>query len=148
MSGKAIKFDQIKVLVVEDDQHTMLLIRRMLLDLGVVNIFEATDGQEALRLLGSFEGQDLINVVLCDWKMPNMSGLDVLKQIRTCDPDLPFLMITGVADVDSVIEAKAYSVTGYIKKPFSMEILRKKLRIVQRMLDARVGSAAVASQEV
>jgi CheY-like chemotaxis protein len=142
MSGNQKIFDRIKVLVVEDDQHTMILIRRMLLDLGVVNIFEASDGPEALRLLGSFEGQDLVNVVLCDWKMPNMSGLDVLKQVRTCDPDMPFLMITGVADVDSIIEAKAYSVTGYIKKPFSMEILRKKLRIVQRMLDAKQHSAA------
>ena len=142
MRGNQGKFDRLRVLVVEDDQHTMLLIRRMLLDLGVVNIFAASDGPEALRLLGSFDGRDIIDVVLCDWKMPNMSGLDVLKQIRTCDPDMPFLMITGVADVDSVIEAKAYSVTGYIKKPFSMEILRKKLRIVQRMLDAKENSAA------
>ena len=137
MSDSRKDFDGIKVLVVEDDPNTLLLIKRMLLDLGVVNIFTSSNGEEALRLLGSFEGQDLINVVLCDWKMPNMSGLDVLKQIRTCDPDMPFLMITGNADVDSVIEAKAYSVTGYIKKPFSMEVLRKKLRIVQRMLDAR-----------
>ncbi len=141
MSGNQKEFGQIKVLVVEDDQHTTLLIKRMLLDLGVVNIFEANGGPEALRLLESLEGQDLVNVVLCDWKMPDMSGLDVLKQIRTRDPDMPFLMITGVADVDSVIEAKAYSVTGYIKKPFSMEILRKKLRIVQRILDARANSA-------
>jgi DNA-binding response OmpR family regulator len=142
MSNNLKDLDQIKILVVEDDQHTMLLIRRMLLDLGVVNIFEASDGKEALRLLGSFDGQDLVNVVLCDWKMPNMTGLDVLKQIRACDDDMPFLMITGVADVDSVIEAKAYSVTGYIKKPFSMEVLRKKLRVVQRMLDARKDTAA------
>ncbi len=142
MSASQKSFDRIKVLVVEDDQNTMLLIKRMLLDLGVVNIFTSDNGADALHLLGSFDGQDLVNVVLCDWKMPHMTGLDVLKQIRTCDPDMPFLMITGNADVDSVIEAKAYSVTGYIKKPFSMEVLRKKLRIVQRMLDAKESNAA------
>ena len=51
-------------------------------------------------------------------------------------------MITGLADVDSVVEAKAYSVTGYIKKPFSMDELRRKLRIVQRILKVRDSSAA------
>jgi DNA-binding response OmpR family regulator len=135
-------FRDLKILVCEDDQNTMLLIKRMLLDLGVVNVFTCRDGAEALQLLGSFDGQDLINLVLCDWKMPNMSGIEVLKQIRTCDPDLPFLMVTGQSDVDSVVEAKAYSVTAYIKKPFSMEELRKKLRIVRRMNQARESSLA------
>lgn len=135
-------FRDLKILVCEDDQNTMLLIKRMLLDLGVVHVFTCRDGAEALQLLGSFEGQDLINLVLCDWKMPNMSGIEVLKQIRSCDPDLPFLMVTGQSDVDSVVEAKAYSVTAYIKKPFSMEELRKKLRIVRRMIRARESSLA------
>lgn len=135
-------FHNLKILVVEDDQNTMLLIKRMLLDLGVVHVYTCRDGAEALKLLGSFDGQDLINLVLCDWKMPNMSGIEVLKQIRTCDPDLPFLMVTGQSDVDSVVEAKAYAVTAYIKKPFSMEELRKKLRIVRRMIKAREATSA------
>lgn len=135
-------FHNLKILVVEDDQNTMLLIKRMLLDLGVVHVYTCRDGVEALKLLGSFDGQDLINLVLCDWKMPNMSGIEVLKQIRTCDPDLPFLMVTGQSDVDSVVEAKAYAVTAYIKKPFSMEELRKKLRIVRRMIKAREATSA------
>ena len=132
----------LKVLLVEDDYNTTNLIRRMLMDLGVANIFCAENGQKALEVLGSFEGQDLVNVVLCDWRMPQMTGIDVLKQIRTCDPDLPFLMITGVADVDSVVEAKAFDVTAYIKKPFSAGELSKKLRIVQRILRARETQAA------
>ena len=142
MSNSQDCFSDLKILVVDDDQSTLHLIKRMLHDLGIVTLFTSRNGAEALRLLGSFDGQDLINVVLCDWQMPNMSGIEVLKQIRSCDPDLPFLMITGLADVDSVVEAKAYSVTGYIKKPFSMDELRKKLRIVQRMLKAQDSSAA------
>ncbi len=142
MAEASKSFRDLKIMVVEDDQNTMLLIKRMLLDLGVVHVYTCRDGAEALELLGSFEGQDLINLVLCDWKMPNMTGIEVLKQIRTCDPDLPFLMVTGQSDVDSVIEAKAYAVTAYIKKPFSMEELRKKLRIVQRMQRARESNTA------
>lgn len=142
MSAESKSFRHLKVLLVEDDQNTMLLIKRMLLDLGVISVFTAKDGAEALNLLGSFDEQELFNVVLCDWKMPNMTGLDVLKQIRSCDPDMPFLMITGVADVDSVIEAKASMVTAYLKKPFSMDELRKKLRIVDRILRAREFNAA------
>ena len=132
----------LKVLLVEDDYNTTNLIRRMLMDLGVANIFCAENGQKALEVLGSFEKQDLVNVVLCDWRMPQMTGIDVLKQIRARDPDLPFLMITGVADADSVVEAKALDVTAYIKKPFSTGELSKKLRIVQRILRARETRAA------
>ncbi len=135
-------FKDIKVLVVDDDMSTLNLIRRMLLDLGITNVFTSKNGAEALQLLGSVDGEDFINLVMCDWKMPKMSGIEMLKQVRTCDPDMPFLMITGQADVDSVIEAKAHSVTGYIKKPFSMDELRKKLRIVTRIMKARETSVA------
>ena len=132
----------LKVLLVEDDYNTTNLIRRMLLDLGVSRILCAADGRKALEVLGSREGRDMVNVVLCDWNMPVMSGLEVLKQVRAGDPELPFLMITGVADANSVAEAKALAVTGYIKKPFSSGELGKKLGLVRRLLSARETVAA------
>ena len=142
MSDFRDDFKDIKVLVVDDEVSTLNLVKRMLLDLGITNVFTSTYRVEALQLLDTFDGEDFVNLVMCDWNMPRMSGIEMLKQVRSCDPDMPFLMITGLADVDSVIEAKAYSVTGYIKKPFSLDELRKKLRIVSRMMKARENSGA------
>ena len=69
--------------------------------------------------------------------MPKLSGLDVLRQIRTVDPDMPFIMITGAADSDSVIAAKTSGVTAYIAKPFSQDELKKKLKLILRLIIAR-----------
>jgi len=59
-----------------------------------------------------------------------MTGVELLRQLRTIDPSLPFLMITGRSDVDSVMEAKSSGVTAYIRKPFSSKQLEAKLRII------------------
>ena len=126
--------DWLKVLLVEDSFESLNLIRNMLQDLGVTQIYTAKNGMEALELMGVFDGDDGVDVILCDWNMPRMSGLDLLKQLRTCDPDLPFIMITGLADCDSVTEAKSYGVTGYIKKPFSTDELEKILRLASRII--------------
>jgi CheY-like chemotaxis protein len=80
-------------------------------------------------------------MMLCDWKMPQMSGLEVLKRVRSRAPDLPFLMITGLADPGSLVEAKSHGVSGYIKKPFSLDQLRKKLALIQRILAHRTQAA-------
>ncbi len=63
--------------------------------------------------------------------------MELLRQIRTCDADLLFLMITGLADYESVAEAHSCGVTGYIKKPFSADQLKKKLCLVARILAHR-----------
>ncbi len=129
--------DQLTVLLVEDNIEAMNLVRGMLKDLGLTQIYAAKNGLEALDFMGIADGTDAVDVILCDWNMPKLSGLDLLKQIRTRDPDLPFLMITGNADTDSVVEAKSYGVTGYINKPFSEDQLRKKLNQVSRIVNHR-----------
>lgn len=91
----------------------------------------------ALDFMGFADGDDSVDVILCDWNMPRLSGLELLKQIRTCGPDLPFLMITGNADLEAVVEAKTYGVTGYIRKPFSADQLRKKLNVISRIVSHR-----------
>ena len=62
--------------------------------------------------------------------MPKMNGVELLRQLRTVDPDVPFLMVTGRSDMESVVEAKSSGVTGYIRKPFSPAELEAKLRIL------------------
>lgn len=129
--------DQLTVLLVEDSIEAMNLVRDMLKDFGLTQIYAAKNGLEALDFMGTADRNDAVDVILCDWNMPKLSGLDLLKQIRTRDPDLPFLMITGNADTDSVVEAKSYGVTGYINKPFSVDQLRKKLNQVSRIVNHR-----------
>jgi DNA-binding NtrC family response regulator len=73
--------------------------------------------------------------------MPKLSGLDVLRQVRTVDPDMPFVMITGAADSDSVTAAKTSGVTAYIAKPFSQDEQKKKLKLVLRILNSRASIA-------
>lgn len=129
--------DKLKILLVDDSFESLNLVRNMLKDIGLTQVFTAKDGVEALGFLDVFDDADSVDVILCDWNMPRMSGIEVLRQIRTCDADLPFLMMTGNADVDSVVEAKSYGVTGYIRKPFSSDELKKKLKLVSRIVDYR-----------
>ncbi len=121
-------FEKLKVLVVEDQKDARVMIRSMLGELGITQAFEAKDGREALRFMDS--AFDFVNLVICDWNMPNMSGMDFLRQLRSVNMDVPFLMVTGRTDVDSVMEAKIAGVTGYIRKPFSAAQLEVKLRII------------------
>jgi len=124
----------LKVLLVDDQSEARAMIRNMLMEMGVTQIFEAPDGREALKFMDS--AFDFINLIVCDWNMPSMTGVELLRQLRTVDPDMPFLMITGRSDVESVIEAKSSGVTAYIRKPFSVKQLEAKLRIILHKMAA------------
>ena len=121
-------FEGLKVLVIEDEKEARTMMRDMLSTMGVTQIFEASDGKEGLRFLDM--AFDLVDIVLCDWNMPNMTGVSLLKQFRSVDNQTPFLMITGRGDMNSVLEAKTAGVSGYILKPFSLNQLEAKLRII------------------
>lgn len=121
-------FSGLKILIVEDQAEARALLRNMLMELGVNQIFEASDGREALKFIDN--AFDFIDLIICDWNMPAMSGVELLRQLRTVDPTMPFLMITGRSDLESVVEAKSSGVTGYIRKPFSPKQLEAKLKII------------------
>jgi CheY-like chemotaxis protein len=120
------KIDDLKVLIIDDQPEVRALIRDVLAEAGASRTFEATNGKEALQFIDAdFES---INLIICDWNMPSMNGLDFLKQIRSVFPDIPFIMVTGKSDKNSVIEAKVAGVSAFIRKPFSPEQLESKLR--------------------
>lgn len=131
-----ISVEALRILVVEDSFEAMNLVKGMLTDLGIHEVYTAKNGMEALEFLGSCD--DLIDVIVCDWNMPRMTGIELLRQLRTVDPDMPFVMVTGAADQRSVIEAKGCGVTAYLVKPYSANELTKKLGLVARMLRARM----------
>jgi two-component system, chemotaxis family, chemotaxis protein CheY len=116
-----------RILVVDDDSEMRRLIRRMLLRMQVDKVAEAGSAREALEQI---EGEDGLDLVICDWNMPEISGIDLFKQIHAQRPDLPFLMLTGRADVDSVVAAKQAGVSAYIVKPVSSAELGTKIRFL------------------
>ena len=122
----------LKVLVVEDQSEVRSMLRNMLLELGINQVFESNDGRQALDFIDS--AFDFVDLIICDWNMPNMNGVELLRQLRSVDPNMPFLMITGRTDVDSVVEAKSSGVTAYITKPFSPVQLEAKLRIIMHRM--------------
>lgn len=114
-----------KFLVVDDFSTMRRIVRNLLKELGFTNVEEAEDGVSALNKLrsGRFE------FVVTDWNMPNMTGLELLANIRQ-DPmlkDLPVLMVTAEAKRENIISAAQAGATGYIVKPFTASTLEEKL---------------------
>ncbi len=124
------KLEDLKVLVVDDQADARTLIKNMLTEFGVHQVFEAADGRQALSFIDA--AFDFVDFIICDWNMPGISGVELLRQLRTVDPNIPFLMVTGRGDMDSVVEAKSSGVTGYIRKPFSPAQFEAKVRIIMK----------------
>ena len=123
-----IDLSNLKALVVDDEDGPRNFVESVLHDLGIGQIETAADGQQALdKLIGHEEAYDLI---VCDWMMPKVSGLDVLKRVREARRDLPFLMVTALATLKAVERALAHNVNGFIAKPFTPEQLEDKVFLV------------------
>lgn len=133
------KFNDLRVLIVDDQADARALLRVMLTEFGVTQIYESTDGRDALTFIDV--APDMIDLIICDWNMPKMTGIELIRQLRSVYPDTPFLMVTGRKDMDSVVEAKASGVTAYICKPFSPAQLEVKIRV---MLQKGKGLSATA----
>lgn len=116
---------KMKVLVVDDFSTMRRIVKNILRQLGFENIVEADDGENAVRKLES----ERIDFIVSDWNMPNMSGLELLKWVRSHDEfkDLPFLMVTAEAQKENVLEAVKAKVSNYIVKPFTAETLSEKI---------------------
>lgn len=121
-----------KFLVVDDFPTMRRIVKNLLADLGYNNVVEADDGQTALPVL---KGGD-IEFVVTDWNMPGMTGIELLKAIRSdaATASLPVLMVTAEASKEQIVEAAQAGVNGYIIKPFTAETLKEKLdRIIARL---------------
>ena len=115
----------LKILVVDDFPTMRRIIRNLLKELGFENVDEAEDGAMALDKLrnGGFQ------FVVSDWNMPNLDGLEMLKQIRQ-DPnlkDMPVLMVTAEAKKENIVSAAQAGANGYVVKPFTAATLEEKL---------------------
>jgi len=121
--------DKAMPILVVDDYNTMRrIVRNLLKQLGFDNTDEAADGAEALQKLRDKS----FSLIISDWNMEPMSGMDLLKQVRADEKlkNLPFIMVTAESKPENVIAAKQAGVSNYIVKPFNAETLKTKLTSV------------------
>jgi two-component system chemotaxis response regulator CheY len=115
-----------KVLIVDDFATMRKIVRNILGQIGIKNVDEADDGSTALPKLK----QNKYDIVISDWNMPKMTGLDLLKAIRADEnlKSLPFLMVTAEALKDNIVAAAQAGINDYVVKPFTAATLEEKLK--------------------
>ena len=116
------------ILVVDDYQTMIRIIRNLLKQLGFENVDDATDGVEAMEKLR----QRKYGLIISDWNMEPMTGYELLKTVRSDDSlkTTPFIMVTAESKTDNVIAAKKAGVSSYIVKPFNAQTLRSKIEAI------------------
>ena len=116
------------VLIVDDYKTMLRIIRNLLKQIGFDNVEEATDGSQALTMLR----QRSFGLVISDWNMEPMTGLQLLREVRADGQlrALPFIMITAESKKENVVTAKEAGVSNYIVKPFNAQTLKSKLESV------------------
>lgn len=117
-----------QVLVVDDYKSMTRIVRNMLAQLGFTHVDEAPSGEAAMNLIRDRD----YGLILSDWNMEPMSGLELLKQVRADGRTgrIPFVMVTAEAKVENVLAARQAGVSNYVIKPFTLAVLRQKLSSV------------------
>ena len=115
----------IRILVVDDFSTMRKIIKNILRQLGYTNVTEADDGTTAWETLN----RDNIDFIISDWNMPQMTGIELLRKVRSSEEyaATPFLMVTAEAQQENIIEAVQAKVSNYIVKPFTPETLGQKI---------------------
>jgi two-component system chemotaxis response regulator CheY len=120
--------DQLKVLIVDDTTTSRMLIRDGLQELGIKNISFASDGEQALKHMMATPA----HLVISDFNMPKLDGLQLLRAIRQHGPTqkTPFIMLTGKGDKDLLQRAIQFGINNYLTKPFTVPALKTALEAV------------------
>jgi two-component system chemotaxis response regulator CheY len=116
------------ILIVDDYKTMLRIVANLLKQIGFNNVDEATDGSMALGKMR----ERAYGLVISDWNMEPMTGLQLVKEIRADErlKATPFIMVTAESKTENVVAAKQAGINNYIVKPFNAETLRKKLEAV------------------
>jgi len=120
-----------RILVADDMPTIRDLVKGQLKNMGFKTILEAADGEQAMQvLISNSQAGTPIQLVISDWNMPKMTGLEFLKQVRASTDwaNLPFVLLTSESERDQVTEAILAGVSQYVVKPFAAKIFEEKLR--------------------
>ncbi|WP_193172788.1 response regulator [Nisaea nitritireducens] len=124
-------FAEYQVIVAEDEPMATKLAQGALKLMGFRRIFHAADGLKALKLLKELDGD--VQLIVSDWNMPEINGLEFLRAVRKTYPKMRFVMLTGNANKDFVIAARKYGVDAYIAKPFTPDQLKSKVEAIFKL---------------
>lgn len=124
-----VDLSKLKVLIVDDFPTMRRIVRNLLKQIGITNVIEADNGQNALSVL---ETHNDIDLIISDWNMPVMTGIDFLKAVRSNPKTkhIPFIMVTAEAKKENILEAVKAGVSNYVVKPFTAETLKEKIQKV------------------
>ena len=121
----------LRILVVDDMPAMRSIVRNMLEELGFKRVAEAEDGEMAWQLIqqAAISPQKAFGMVISDWNMPGLSGVELLRAIRSSSHsrEMPFFMVTAEGDRDHLAEAASAGVTDYVVKPFNAAQLAEKI---------------------
>ena len=125
LESRSLRNSEQPVLIVDDYNTMRRILRNLLGQIGFANVEEAEDGTTALKKMRERN----IGLVISDWNMAPMSGLEFLREMRADAllKDTPFIMITAESKTENVVAAKAAGVSNYILKPFNADTLKKKI---------------------
>lgn len=114
-----------RILIVDDFSTMRRIVRNILRQLDLNNVVEADDGTTAWEILN----RDKIDFIVSDWNMPNMTGIELLRKVRSSEQfaEIPFLMVTAEAQQENIIEAVQAKVSNYIVKPFTADTMKQKI---------------------
>jgi two-component system, chemotaxis family, chemotaxis protein CheY len=112
-----------RILLVDDSQTMRSITRSVLATIGPHQVEEAGDGREALDKLATFAPE----LILCDWSMPVMDGLEFVQTVRRTDQVTPIIMVTTESELSRVMQAVRAGVNHYVVKPFTPNLLRKRI---------------------
>jgi len=122
------------VLVLDDSKVMLRILKNALIDVGITNIITAVNGSEGLDKFNIYN----FDLILTDWNMPVMNGLDFVKEVRKKNTDIPIIMVTTEGSKKDVIIALKAGVNNYIVKPFSKDTFKYKLWDIIDTLDSNI----------
>ena len=123
----------LKVLLVEDFEDTRLFLRLALEDHGFI-VFEAENGEKAIETINAGENRLLLDILICDIRMPKINGVEAIAYFRANYPRVPVIVLTGFPDADMATSMLRQGVVDYLVKPVEGEKLRES---VARAMDQR-----------
>jgi two-component system chemotaxis response regulator CheY len=124
---KPLEFANLSLLLAEDEPFARRLTLATLQRIGIRNVVAVENGTEALNAIAAARAP--FHLIISDWNMPGMNGLELLRLVREAHAHMPFLMLTGHAGQELVMAARAARVNGYVVKPFSADQLKTKIAV-------------------
>ena len=126
------EFETLRVLVVDDEKEIRNLVQEILRDMGIVRVHLAENGEMAWQRLSRTEPD--YDLVISDWLMPRMDGLDLLKKMRQSGSETPFMMLTVQVTGEAVASAVENGVTLYVAKPFTYGDFSRKVSSLAKQI--------------